>query len=60
MAVFRLAEKCPRCGKPYKAIYDKKLLYSNFYGDAFLRWDYAGHKCKELPQQIKEDCDETN
>jgi len=48
MAVNRIPPTCLYCGKPYKAIYNERLMKDDlFFGDAFERWDFGNHKCKK-------------
>lgn len=54
MARIREAPRCIFCGEVIaKAVYDEKLLNSEFYGDAFDRWEYEEHECKVIESVAK-------
>lgn len=47
--VLRQNPKCHLCGEDIKGIYKDQSdtpAHLRIIGDTFLRWDYAGHKCK--------------
>lgn len=40
MAVYRPVPICPICGKPTaKAIYNRRLLRADWFGDSFSHWE---------------------
>jgi len=47
--LYREAERCHACNKPYKGIYDTK---SKIIGDTFMGWDYGGHKCDPVDVEV--------
>lgn len=50
MAIIREAPKCPDCGEYIGEIHRNQSnvpFYKRVIGDTFIRWDWAGHKCKK-------------